>query len=145
MSPVSECGARGSTLLEVAIALGIMATCGLGLMSTHLGLARHAQLAAARERAVFAGSAFAEAQRSKGGAGATSAATDKWKVLSAAIVPDGRLSTSSGGGDASIATVSWAAVPFVAGSGSAAPSRVARCIDATVPAGRDCVALAFLR
>ncbi|HEY4801430.1 MAG TPA: hypothetical protein VIH96_02315 [Paraburkholderia sp.] len=142
---MSERGARGSTLLEVAIALGIMAMCGLGLMSTQLGLARHAQLAAARERAVFAADAFAEALRAAGAAGATNAATDKWKALTAAIVPDGRLTTSSAGGDASIATVSWAAARFAAASGSAALSRVAPCIDATVPAARDCVALAFLR
>ena len=76
MRVVSERDLRGSTLLEVAVALGIMATCALGLMSTHLGMARHAQVAQARERAAFAASAFAEALRAAGGAGPTTAATD---------------------------------------------------------------------
>ncbi|WP_233882674.1 hypothetical protein [Paraburkholderia flagellata] len=142
MSRASKRGVRGSTLLEVAIALGVMAMCGLGLMSTQLGLARHAQLAAARERAAFAADAIAEAARV---AGATGAATDRWKALSASIVPEGRLTTSSAGGDVSIASVSWAATPFGTAPGSAAASRVAPCIDATAPAGRACVALAFLR
>lgn len=142
MSGASERGVRGSTLLEVAIALGVMAMCGLGLMSTQLGLARHAQLAAARERAAFAADAIAEAARVPGATGAT---TDRWKVLTASVVPEGRLTTSSAGGDASIASVSWAAAPFGAASGLAAASRVAPCIDASAPAGRACVALAFLR
>jgi len=139
MSHVSE---RGSTLLEVAIALGVMALCGLGLMSTQLGLARHAQLAAARERAAFAADAIAEAARV---AGATPAATDQWKVLTASVVPEGRLITSNAGGDASIASVSWAATPLGGASVSTAVSRVAPCVDATPVAGRACVALAFLR
>jgi len=145
MRVVRESDLRGSTLLEVAVALGIMATCALGLMSTHLGTARHAQVAQVRERAAFAASAFAEALRAAGGAGPTTAATDKGKALTAAILPDGQSSTSSAGGDASIATVSWAAARFVAAPGSAVPSRAASCIEATVPEGRDCVALAFLR
>ncbi|MEM5424013.1 hypothetical protein [Paraburkholderia ferrariae] len=142
MSRVSERGERGSTLLEVAIALGIMAMCGLGLMSTQLGLARHAQLAAARERAAFAADAMAEAARV---ARATPATIDRWQALAASVVPEGRLTMSSAGGDASIASVSWAATPLGAASGSTPVSRVARCLDATASAGRACVALAFLR
>lgn len=148
MSRTNARGEGGSTLLEVAIAVGIMAMSGLGLMSTQIGLARHAQLAAARERAVFAAAALAEDARaavSPGATGATGAATDRWKALTEAIVPEGRLTTASGGGDASIATVTWQATRFAAASGVVVPSRVAPCLDATVPAGRDCVALAFLR
>ncbi|MCP3724765.1 hypothetical protein M3I53_16815 [Paraburkholderia sp. CNPSo 3272] len=139
MSQVSE---RGSTLLEVAIALGVMAMCGLGLMSTQLGLVRHAQLAAERERAAFAADAMAEAARV---AIATPAVGDRWKALTASIVPEGRLTTSSVGGNASVASVSWATSPLGAASGSTAVSRVAPCLDATAPAGRACVALAYLR
>ncbi|WP_343672389.1 hypothetical protein [Paraburkholderia heleia] len=142
MSGASERSARGSTLLEVAIALGVMAVCGLGLMSTQLGLLRHAQLAAARERAAFAADAMAEAARA---AGATPVMTDRWRALTASVVPDGRLPTSSAGGDASIASVSWAATPLGAGSGSTAVARVAPCRDAAATAGRACIALAFLR
>ncbi|WP_322032343.1 hypothetical protein [Paraburkholderia sp. J76] len=111
-------------------------------MSTQIGLGRHAQLAAARERAAFAADAIAEAAREADTTGATN---DRWKALTASVVPDARLSTSSAGGDASIASVSWAAAPFGAASASAAVSRVAPCIDATAPSGRACIALAFLR
>ncbi|HTR09373.1 MAG TPA: hypothetical protein VMJ11_22500 [Paraburkholderia sp.] len=145
MSRAAGRGVGGSTLLEVAIAVGIMAMCGLGLMSTQLGLSRQAQQAAARERAVFAADALAEAARAAGAGGATGIATDRWKALTATIVPEGQLSTSSAGGDASIATVSWLATPFGTVSGTAATSRIAACIDAAVPAGRDCASLAFLR
>ena len=145
MSRVSTRSVRGSTLLEVAIALGIMAMCGLGLIGTQLGLARHAQLAATQERAVFVADALAEGARMAGGPGASTAATDKWKALTAAIVPEGRAEMAGAGGDASIATITWAAAQFATASGSAAVSRRGPCIDATVPAGRACVALAFLR
>ncbi|MCX5542372.1 hypothetical protein M3A49_23215 [Paraburkholderia sp. CNPSo 3076] len=139
---MSRVSVRGSTLLEVAIALGVMAMCGLGLMSTQLGLVRYAQLAAALERAAFAADAMAEAARA---VGVTPAATNRWQALTASIVPEGRLTTSSVGGDASVASVSWAATPLGAASGSTTVSRVAPCLDATAPAGRACVALAFLR
>ncbi|CAG9256557.1 type IV pilus modification PilV family protein [Paraburkholderia unamae] len=135
-------GERGSTLLEVAIALGIMAMSGLGLMSTQLGLARHAQLAAARERAVFAAAALAEAARATA---VTGAATDRWKALSTSIVPEGRLATSSSAGEVSIASATWLATQFTAASGAAEAARAQPCLDVAVPAGRDCVALAFLR
>ncbi|QGZ55449.1 hypothetical protein [Paraburkholderia acidiphila] len=143
MSRAAERGVRGSTLLEVAIALGVMAMCGLGLMSTQLGLTRHAQFAAARGRAAFAADAIAESARV---AGATGAPIDRWKALTASVVPEGRLTTSSAGGEASIASVSWAATPFAAASALAAASRVAPCVDATADAtARACIALAFLR
>jgi Tfp pilus assembly protein PilV len=139
-----RCG-RGSTLLEVAIALGILAMCGLGLMSTQLGLARHAQLAAARERAAFAAEALAEAARAPTAAGGTGTVAQRWTTLTATIVPEGRLATANAAGDASVATATWLATRFVTTSASAAMLRQASCIDTTVPAGRECVAVAFLR
>jgi Tfp pilus assembly protein PilV len=142
MSGANGWRGRGSTLLEVAIALGILAMCGLGLMSTQLGLARHAQLAASRERAAFAAEALAEAARLPGTAGTVA---QRWKALTAAIVPEGRLDASSAGGDASLATATWLATPFVTASASAAILRQTSCRDATVPDGRDCVSVAFLR
>lgn len=135
--------ARGSTLLEVAIALGIMAMCGLGLINTQLGLSRHAQLAAARERAAFAADAWAEAVRVSGATGA--AASERWKTLAVGIVPEGQLASQGATGDAAIASVTWTASPFSSVANASALPRAASCIDTNVPAGRDCIAVAFLR
>ncbi|WP_322107178.1 hypothetical protein [Paraburkholderia sp. J41] len=161
MKRASRAKACGSTLLEVAIALGIMAMCGLGLINTQLGLARQAQLAAARERAAFVADAWAEASRMAGAAG--SAAGERWKALAASIVPEGQLAANGASGDASVASVNWTATPFSASSnasantgtnanananansnGNASP-RAASCASAAVAAGRDCIAVAFLR
>jgi Tfp pilus assembly protein PilV len=144
VSRASGRGALGATLLEVAIALGVMAMCGLGLVSTQLGLARHAQQAAARTHATFAADALAEAAR-VAAPGVTGAVADRWKALAAGIVPEGRLATSSAGGGATLATVTWLAAAHVAASGVTAVSSTASCIDVVVPSGHNCVAVAFLR
>lgn len=138
--------ARGSTLLEVAIALGIMAICGLGLINTQLGVARHAQLAAARERAAFAADALAESARLLGATGA--AAAERWKALASSIVPEGKLAANGVSGtssDASVASITWRATPFMSMASAPAVSRSASCADPAVAAGRDCLAVAFLR
>ncbi|QGZ62200.1 hypothetical protein [Paraburkholderia acidisoli] len=144
--------ARGSTLLEVAIALGIMALCGLGLINTQLGLARHAQLAAARERAAFAADALAESACLSvlSGTSGTSAATgaaaaERWKTLASGIVPEGKLTAAGVGGDVSVASLTWRATSFMSMASAPAVSHSASCAEASVPAGRDCLAVAFLR
>jgi Tfp pilus assembly protein PilV len=124
-------------LLAVALAMSVMAICTLGLMSTQLALARHAQAVAARERAAFAADAIAEA------ATESSADLDVWKARVATIVPDGLAGISNEGGDASIATVTWAFTGYAIASGAVvSPSS---CNGAPPASGRDCVALAFAR
>lgn len=124
-------------MLEVALAMSVMAMCTLGLMSTQLALARHAQAVAARERAAFAADAIAEAATLPG------AELDVWKVRVAAIVPDGLAGLSNPGADASVATVTWAFTGYAIASGAVvSPSA---CNGAPPASGRDCVALAFAR
>jgi Tfp pilus assembly protein PilV len=137
VSPPGCSRAGGSTLLEVALAMAVMAICALGLMSTQLALARHAQAVAARERAAFAVDAIAEAATLSG------ADFELRKARVAAIVPDGLASVSNHGSDASIATVTWAFTGYAIASGAVvAPSA---CNGAPPASGRDCVALAFAR
>jgi len=124
-------------LLEVALAMAVMAICALGLMSTQLAIARHAQAAAARERGAFAADAMTEAARFS-----TAAAIDAWRARVAAIVPEGLAAISDQGGETSIATVTWAAVDPVAGAELAAP---AACPGAPGNPRRDCVAFGFVR
>jgi Tfp pilus assembly protein PilV len=129
--------AFGATLLEVALAISVMAICTLGLMSTQLALARHAQAVAARERAAFAADAIAEA------ATWSAADVDVWKARVASIVPDGLVGVSNQGSDVSIATVTWALTDYAIASGVVVSRST--CIGVPAASGRDCVALAFAR
>lgn len=137
MTPPGRVRACGSTLLEVALAMSVMAVCTLGLMGTQAALARHAQTAAARERAAFAADAIVEA------AAVSGAALGVWKARVAAIVPDGHASISNQGGDASIASVTWAFTGYAIASGTVVAPLA--CDGAPPASGRDCVALAFAR
>lgn len=117
----------GSALLEVALAMALMATCGMGLLSAQWGLARHASASATRARAAFAVDAIAEAALESG-----AAARDQWRARAAALVKDGQVSLSG-----SQIVLSWTAP-----RDEAAPER--DCASATATeGGRACVALAF--
>lgn len=129
---------RGATLLEVALAMALMAICVLGLLGTHLALARHAQTARARERAAFAVDAIAETTISS-----TTGAAEQWKAKVAAVVPKAVVALASAGGDVTVATVTWAAAQDEpARTDTALP---ATCNGTAVARGRECIALAFVR
>ncbi|WP_296658789.1 hypothetical protein [Paraburkholderia sp.] len=130
--------ARGTTLLEVALAMGVMAMCALGLMSTQLALARHAQSAAVRERAAFAADAIVESSTFTGGL-----AVDAWKARARTIVPDGLAAIPNQSAEASIAVVTWAFTGNAFASGAVMPP--SNCSGASIDSGRDCVALTFAR
>jgi Tfp pilus assembly protein PilV len=117
----------GFALLEVALAMALMATCGMGLMSAQLSLARHSSASATQTRAAFTVDAFVEATLETG-----SAARDQWRARAAALVQNGRVSVSG-----SQVVLSWTAP-----RDEAAP--VQDCaIASTTDGGRACVALAF--
>jgi Tfp pilus assembly protein PilV len=117
----------GFALLEVALAMALMATCGMGLLSAQLALARHASASATQARAAFAVDALAEVTLETG-----SAARDQWRARAAALVAAGQVSLSG-----SQVVLSWTAVrdEAVAGRDCAGTSATER--------GRACVALAF--
>ena len=84
--------ARGSTLLEVALAVAIMAASGVGLIATQLSLSRHAQTAAVRAQAVFIADALAEAAvEGSSGIGAG----DQWRTRASVVIPGGAVSIAS--------------------------------------------------
>jgi Tfp pilus assembly protein PilV len=117
----------GFALLEVALAMALMATCGMGLMSAQLSLARHASASANQTRAAFAVDALVEATLE-----ANAAARDQWRARAAALVQNGQVSFSG-----SQVVLSWTAP-----RDEAAP--VQDCaIAATTDGCRSCVALAF--
>jgi Tfp pilus assembly protein PilV len=118
--------AAGSALLEVVLAMALMAMCGLGLLSAQLGIARHALASATRARAAFAVDAMAEAALETG-----PAARDQWRARAVANVPDARLGES-----ASQIVLSWAAPRDESASDNGCAGA------AMTEAGRACVALA---
>lgn len=129
--------ARGATLLEVALAMAVMAICTLGLMSTQLALVRHAQSMNARERAAFAADAIAEAAMVSAGS------LDVWKARVATIVPDGIVGVSNQSPDVSIATVTWAFTGYAVASGVVvSPSS---CNGVPSVSGRNCITLTFAK
>lgn len=118
--------------------MGVMAMCALGLMSTQLALARHAQSAAVRERAAFAADAIVESSTFTDGA-----AVDAWKARARTIVPDGLAAIPSQSVEVSIARVTWAFTGYAFASGAVVPP--SNCNGAPVASGRDCVAITFAR
>jgi Tfp pilus assembly protein PilV len=117
----------GSALLEVALAMALMATCGMGLLSAQLSLARHASASATQTRAAFAVDALVESALET-----NAAARDQWRARASALVQNGQVSVSG-----SQVVLSWTAP-----RDEAAP--VPDCaIAATTDGGRACVALAF--
>lgn len=130
---------RGSALLEVMLAVAMMAVTGLGLAITQLSSTRNTQWAMARERAAFVADALAESAQegSTGNQGA-----DQWKARMATLLPDGAVSITTSGTNTSIATVTWPAAFFhVTGQSPSASFRP--CASANVAADRACVFIAF--
>ena len=140
MTPRRCARLRGSTLLEVALAVALMATTCVGLIATQLALSRHGQSAALRGQAAFVADAFAEmAVEGHSGVGAG----EQWKARVSVLIPGGSVSHSVAGIDASIATVSWPRKPYgpaPAHGGAAMP-----CAGAPASPDRDCVSLGFAR
>ncbi|MBB3255362.1 Tfp pilus assembly protein PilV [Paraburkholderia bannensis] len=117
----------GSALLEVALAMALMATCGMGLLSAQLALARHASASATRARAAFAVDALVETTLETG-----SPARDQWRARAAALVANGQVNLSH-----SQVTLSWTDLRDEAAAGRDCAGTSA------TEGGRACVALAF--
>jgi Tfp pilus assembly protein PilV len=128
---------RGATLLEVALAMAVMAVCVLGQLSTQIAIARQAQAASERERAAFAADAIVEASLVT-----STSAADQWKARVPSIVRQGTVAFASAGGDASVVTVTWAATRYETARDSVPPDT---CNGVPVATGHACFALAFSR
>jgi Tfp pilus assembly protein PilV len=128
----------GATLLEVALAMALMAICVLGQLSTQISLARHARAASERERAAFAADAIAEASR-----GSSASTVDRWKASVSSTVPQGSVVLADAGGDEAVVTLTWATTAQY----NETPEAVSPdgCNGAPVAKGRACLALAFAK
>jgi Tfp pilus assembly protein PilV len=129
--------ARGATLLEVALAMAVMAICVLGQLGTQIALARNARAASERERAIFAADAIAEASLA-----ASTRAGDEWKARVSSTVPQGTVTLAGAGAEGVVVTVTWVATRYTPVPISV-PSEM--CNGAAVAQDHTCTSLAFAK
>jgi len=127
-------------LLEVALAVALLAVSGIGLVATQLSLARQGQSAAMRGQAAFVADAFAEMTvEATGGVGAA----DQWKARTAVLIPGSTVSNDGAGAYTSSSTVNWPARPY--GPVSADARASVRCPGTSASPDSECVSLVFAR
>jgi Tfp pilus assembly protein PilV len=134
----SKC--RGSSLIEVMLAVALMAVTALGLIAGQLWTAREARAMAMREHAAWIADSVAEAMCVPS---AGDSAIRQWSARAALVLPHGEASVRDNDG-VSAARVTWAALRDMPYSDDVI-DKPAPCGGADLPAGSSCVALAFAR
>ncbi|NML30747.1 type IV pilus modification PilV family protein [Paraburkholderia antibiotica] len=135
---VSACG--GNSLIEVMLAVALIAVTALGLIASQLWTAREARAMAMRENAAWIADSVAEAM-SMSSSG--DAALNQWSARASVLLPRGEASIGEGGAVAT-ARVTWASVQDRPAAGEVI-DKPESCGGVEVPAGISCVALAFAR
>jgi Tfp pilus assembly protein PilV len=135
------CKRQGGTLLEVLVAVALMAVSALGVISVQLSLARGETEVAMRERAALIADSMAEAAR---GTTSEAAALEQLRAQAASILPSGEVSVHEQSGGLALSVLKWAAWrrdsrvpvnrPVVCGEVAAAAS-----------ANQSCTSIAFVR
>jgi Tfp pilus assembly protein PilV len=132
------CG--GSSLIEVMLAVALIAVTALGLLAGQLWTAREARAMALREQAAWIADGVAEAMSlSVGGDGAL----ERWNERAGVVLPRGGASIV-GSGAVTTARVTWASVHDRPAGGEVI-DKPESCGGVETPAGFSCVALAFAR
>ncbi|WP_156125684.1 type IV pilus modification PilV family protein [Paraburkholderia kururiensis] len=133
---------RGTSLIEVMLAVALTAVSALGLMATQLWIARHAYAAEVHERAALIADAVAESTHVFDASDAVnSAAVEQWKRRGADAAPGAAVAVLSRG-NASVAMVVWPAIRNASAGGQIIDPATG-CGDAPAPPGMACVAIAF--
>ena len=130
----------GSSLIEVMLAVALMAITALGLIAGQLWTAREARAMAMREQAAWIADSVAEAMRTPALA---DSATRQWNSQATTLLPHGEASSGDSAGVA-IARVTWTSVKDMPANGDVI-DKPESCGGADVPAGTSCVALALIR
>ncbi|WGS50520.1 hypothetical protein LFL96_03135 [Paraburkholderia sp. D15] len=131
---------RGSSLIEVMLAVGVMGVTALGLIAGQLWTAREARAMSMREQAAWIADSVAEAMVNPS---AGDAALRQWSSRAAALLPHGKVSVDTNGG-AFAARVTWASVRNSPPSDNII-DKPESCGAVDAPAGFSCVALAFAK
>ncbi|MGF6730328.1 Tfp pilus assembly protein PilV [Paraburkholderia youngii] len=131
----------GSSLIEVMLAVALVAVSALGLIAAQVWTAREAHAMSLRESATWIADSIAEATRTPS---VGNAALDQSSGWASVLLPQGDASIGASGAVAS-ARVTWASVRDrpIAGDGIGPPAEP--CGDVDAPAGSSCVALAFAK
>lgn len=131
---------RGSSLIEVMLAVALMAVTALGLLAGQLWTAREARAMAMREHAAWIADSVAEAMRESS---AGDAAIRQWSARATALLPHGEASVGERSG-VSTASVTWRALRDMPRADDVI-DKPESCGGADVPTGTSCVALAFAK
>ncbi|CAB3783418.1 hypothetical protein LMG27177_01488 [Paraburkholderia fynbosensis] len=139
-SPRCAATCRGSSLIEVMLAVALIAVTALGLIAGQLWTAREARAMSMREHAAWIADSVAEAACTPS---TTDAATQQWSARANVLLPHGEASIGESAG-VSAALVTWAAVRDMPSTDDVI-DKPESCGGADVPAGSSCVALAFAK
>ncbi|MCP2086858.1 UNVERIFIED_ORG: Tfp pilus assembly protein PilV [Paraburkholderia sediminicola] len=131
---------RGSSLIEVMLAVALMAVTALGLIAGQLWTAREARAMAMREHAAWIADSVVEAMREPS---AGDSAIRQWSARATVLLPHGEASVGESGG-LSAARVTWTTLRDTPGTGDVI-DKPESCGGADVPAGSSCVVLAFAK
>ena len=131
---------RGSSLMEVMLAVALMAVTALGLIAGQLWTAREARAMAMREHAAWIADSVVEAMREPS---AVDSAIRQWSARATVLLPHGEASVGESGG-VSAARVTWTTLRDTPRTGDVI-DKPESCGGADVPAGSSCVVLAFAK
>ncbi|MFB9124483.1 hypothetical protein E2553_10135 [Paraburkholderia dipogonis] len=134
----SRCG--GSSLIEVMLAVGLMAVTALGLIAGQLWTAREARAMSQREHAAWIADSVAEAMYAPTSG---DSAIRQWSARAATLLPHGEASVGDIGG-VSAARVTWTSLRDLPPSDDVI-DKPAPCGGADLPVGSSCVVLAFAK
>jgi hypothetical protein len=130
----------GSSLIEVMLAVALMAVTALGLIAGQLWTARETRAMAMREHAAWIADSVAEAMREPS---AGDSVIRQWSARATALLPRGEASVGERSGVAT-ARVTWTALRDMPRA-DAVIDKPESCGGADVPTGASCVALAFAK
>jgi Tfp pilus assembly protein PilV len=130
----------GSSLIEVMLAVALMAVTALGLIAGQLWSAREARAMTMREHAAWIADSVAEAARTPA---TLEAAIRRWNVSATTLLPHGEASVGESAGVAT-ARVTWTSIRDMPGANDVI-DKPESCGGADIPAGSSCVALAFAK
>ncbi|APA85727.1 hypothetical protein BJG93_10230 [Paraburkholderia sprentiae WSM5005] len=133
------CG--GNSLIEVMLAVALVAISALGLIAAQVWTAREARAMTLRESAAWIADSIAEATITSF---IGDAALNQWSARASALLPHGEASIGESG-EVATARVTWASVQNRPAAGDVIARPAQPCGGVDAPAGSSCVALAFAK
>ncbi len=131
---------RGSSLIEVMLAVAVMAASALGLIAGQLWTAREARAMSMREHAAWIADLVVEAVSASA---SSDSALNAWRSRAATLLPQGDASVMGSGGVA-VARVTWTVLRNMPRADDMM-DKPEPCGGVDAPVGSSCVALAFVK